>query len=267
MMASRIRHAWPRILRLLLGGLSLVPIPAWAAPSPTQLASAIDQANVSSYTTTAFAVSANTLVTFAITGALVTGTGINTPTITCHGATWVLINSQAVGNPERKLFVFRTLLANPSSSATCGYSFGGQVQGRSSYTVQEWNGVDTSGTNGSGAIVQSVPATGTGTPCTATLAAYGSSDNRPYFTCREGAAEAHTPEGGWIELSDPLPGEGMAHSAIWKNAADDTTPSITFPSGSAPWIAVAVEIKASAGGAGVGGRVIGSGLGAGKMID
>lgn len=232
---------------------------AEAAPAATQLAAEILVADTTSYNTTAFALSANSLVTFTITGALAAGTGISTPTITCHGATWETVASLEAGSPARKVFVFGTIVGTSSASTTCAYDFG-QTQVRSSYTIQEWIGGDISSV--AGAIVQSTTASGGGTPCTVTLAAYGSADNRAFLTCREGAAETHTPESGWTELSDPTPTESMTHSAIWSTTSADTTPSITFASGTALWIGVGLEVAAT-GTAGTGCRSAILRLGAG----
>lgn len=231
--------------RWLLVVIALWPVTAWAAPSPTQLAAEILTADQSNYTTTSFAISANTLITFSITGAIGTADPITTPTITCHGLTWVSVGTaESGGAAPRKLFLFRSMSGSASGSATCSYDFSGQTQLRSSYTVQEWSGVNTSGTNGSGAVVSSNIQTdvSTANPATVTMNAYANTNNRPFYTMRVGDATAHSPEAGWTELSDPAGAENMTHSAGWKSASDDTSVAVTN-SGTSTHLLLAIEIQ------------------------
>jgi hypothetical protein len=222
---------------------------AYAAPSPTQLAAEILTTDGTDFTTASFAITANRLVTMFITAAIpTTGATITAPTVTCHGATWVNAGEIQAGlDPERAHFLYRTMIGSSSASATCAIAFS-ETLGRMSYSVQEWSGVDTSGTHGSGAIVQVITEDDGGSPCEDTFAAFGSTDNRPVYSARVGSTTAHSPEANWTELSDPTGAENMSHSVGWKDAADDTTVSVTTGSGTC--LLVGAEIKAGADGRG-----------------
>lgn len=212
-----------------------------ATPTPTLLTNDIDTVDRTSYTTGSFAITGNQLVLMSVTGAVSAGT-VNTPTITGHGATWVLVTStDKAGDTTRKYFLFRTMLGSDSAAATCSISFGAQTNIRCSWAVMQWANVDTSGTNGSGAIVQSaVNSQAPQAALTVTLSAFANSDNRPYavFAYLENS-NTITPEAGWTELfeqtsaTEPITIEGM-----WKNASDDVTPT-----GTNAYLGIAVEIK------------------------
>ena len=103
--------------------------------------------------------------------------------------------------------LWRALSASPSSGAitiTCANN-----QGNYQWSVEEYANVDTSGTNGSGAIVQTAmnqSFTGAATSITATLGAFGSAANgatalHAWFNLG-GSIPTATPDTGWTELSD-----------------------------------------------------------------
>lgn len=214
----------------------------------THLVSNSDQTDLTSYTTASHTVTANALILAAVSGSVASGT-VNTPTLTGHSGTWVAINSQGMLSPERKLFLFRTMVGS-GSTGTVTLDWGAQTQERASWIIVEATGVDTSGTNGSGAIVQSVIGSITDVTLTLTLAAFGSSDNRPFATYRYTQNFNGTPETGWTELAD-LNGTTLGHAAMCKSASDDLTASYTYAGGSGTQAGVAVEIKAAAGASGI----------------
>lgn len=87
-----------------------------------------------------------------------TGSGVNpnVPTVTGNGLTWVAVLSWLYddsGTGRGRLTVFRALGPSPSAGAAT-IDFGGQVQDRVAWSWCEMTGVDASGVNGSGAIVQ-----------------------------------------------------------------------------------------------------------------
>jgi hypothetical protein len=82
----------------------------------------------------------------------------------------------------------------------------------------EFAGVNTSGTNGSGAIVRSVTGkVGAVTSIALTLAPVSSPNNRPAAFFNHRAAEATTPEAGYTELDDATHASPVAGAAcLWQ---------------------------------------------------
>lgn len=82
-----------------------------------------------------------------------------TPAVTGNGLTWVEIANiqfDTSGSSRRTMFLFRAMGASPSSGAiTIDWS---GVTVNTTWILDEVTGMDTSGTNGSGAIVQSATA-------------------------------------------------------------------------------------------------------------
>ena len=109
----------------------------------------------------------------------------------------------------------------------------------------EFNGVDTSGTNGSGAVVQSASNKATSvTSLTVTLSAFSSSANRPVSFFNHRVAEATTQEPGYTELDEGSHGSPAAGAECeWHASTADTTPT-------ASWLTAAnaggfaIEVKA-----------------------
>ena len=112
----------------------------------------------------------------------------------------------------------------------------------------EFDSVDTSGTNGSGAVVQQVQNAGFGSSVSVTLVAFGDASNRPYaaFSLRS-TLGTFTPESGYEELADQQSaGDNNAtHAVEWHETSADVSPTGTF-SGSQDWMGYGVEIKFAA---------------------
>jgi hypothetical protein len=130
--------------------------------------------------------------------------------------------------------------ASPSAGAFTATFGDTQDLGRTVIIV-EVAGVDTSGTNGSGAVVQSDVNTGSGTALSAALAAFGSVNNG-VVAAWGGASLATTlsPEGGsWSETAE------QNGCMVSFNAGNDTSPTAT-QSTNDEWAAIAIEIAAAA---------------------
>jgi hypothetical protein len=116
------------------------------------------------------------------------------------------------------------------------------------WVVVECTGVDTSGTNGSGAIVQSdTDLQEPGTGLTLALAAFGSAGNATLATFGLADNVAITNEGGYTELADVTGTDGSGHDSqleVEFLATNDTSPSATWVSRDAGGIGI--EIKAAA---------------------
>ncbi len=107
------------------------------------------------------------------------------PTLTGNGLTWVEVNTvvyDTTSTSRRRVSVFRAMGASPTTGSVTA-DFAGQANTHSILIIDQFANMDTSGTNGSGAIVQSVTAVADGTPnttLTATLAAFGNANNATY---------------------------------------------------------------------------------------
>ena len=139
---------------------------------------------------------------------------------------------------------FRSLGASPSTG-TLSISLGGNSTG--SWIIVEYDGVDTTGTNGSGAIVQTAHTTGAGaTSATISLASAITSGNATAAAIIKGGVSAFTAGSGYAILGSTSASGFAAHAHEWA-AAGTQNPGFTW-TGSANWAGIAVEIKAAGGG-------------------
>jgi hypothetical protein len=127
-----------------------------AAPSITQtlLTSGNSVTNLNTYTTASIAPAANTLVTIAVLSHRASAS--MSPTVTGGGmASWDLVASvdfDTLALPHRRLSIYRAMSATPGSGPIT-FKFTSQVSNHE-WNVSQWDGVETSGVNGDGAIVQ-----------------------------------------------------------------------------------------------------------------
>jgi len=190
---------------------------------------------------------ANKLYLAVVTNSKTTPAIPDPVSLTGGGLTWTQVASST--HTALRLTVFRALSASPGAAATLTASAqGGVSQTGWTIIVVELDGIDTSGVNGAGAIVQSVAGDGgSALGGSLTLAAFGDPTNNAAFAAWEHqAAEATTPEAGWTELADitrTTPSRGA--ETEWRTG-QDTTPTASWAT-SADWVGVAVEIKAAPG--------------------
>lgn len=220
------------------------------AIAATALVGNADAANATSYATASITPTANRLVLAAI-GSSQGGSGATAvPTLSGNGVTWVQVATVQSGDAStgRRVTLFRARHASPSAGAVT-IDFGGVAQTRCAWSIVEWSDIDTSGTNGSGAIVQAVTAFAlTGTAGTATLAAFGDATNNAAYsaiTTSGGASNPITPEGGYTELHQVQPtAEAQRLETMWQLGGADLTPAPSWAV-SLEWAQIAVEIKAA----------------------
>ena len=130
-----------------------------------------------SFTTASITPTANALVIATVHGRRASG-DMPSPTLSGNGLTWVEVgNDDSAGN--RQTAIFRALGASPSAGAVT-INYGAVTATECSWSISEFTGIDTSGTNGSGAVVQFVTATGSSTESSVTLAALASTSNVAY---------------------------------------------------------------------------------------
>lgn len=191
---------------------------------------------------------ANRLVVVSVYARRATST--TTPTASGNSLTYVEITnlSMVAGGTPGRITVFRAMGASPSSG-NITIDFAGETQDGCCVSVSEYDGVDTSGTHGSGAVVQSGTGTaGSGTAMSVTLAAFGDATNNAAFGAfgqksnatftadtAEGYAEIHN-----VTFNTP----NSRHGTEWK-VGQDLAVEATAGS-SAEWGGIAIEIKAAA---------------------
>lgn len=212
------------------------------AVTATQLTANGSDTNATSYTTASISPTGNTLILVSVysrktgdaTGATLTGNGL----------TWESVVSQEDSGNSLRHEIFRSMGASPSTGAIT-IDFGAQTQELCAWNVTQFNGVDTSGTNGSGAVGVSagnVDESMGNTGITVTLAAFGSVNNATYGSTRAGNTIV---EGtGFTELAEVSSATDVPFfQAQWKNTPDTSVDWSWASTDSFP-IAVACEIVA-----------------------
>lgn len=221
----------------------------------THITTAGNGSGLTSYTTASGSPTANSLQLLMV-GSQTAAPTTNIPTVTGAGLTWVQVATAIDSGNQRRVTVFRAL-GTPSAGALT-IDFAGQAQVRCGWSWSEASGTDTSGTNGSGAIVQSASALnngGTVTGLTVTLGAFASPSNATYGAIRHGTTTAQTvtPGAGFNELGEAPSGSFITYQSQYQ-LANDTSVDWTWPSEAAFDEAIAIEIKAAS--SNTGGKVL-----------
>src|SRR3990172_2980311 len=207
-------------------------------PSVIAEATATDSAN---YTTTATAGANGKLYLIWVWNSHATAAA---PVTLTHsgGLTCVQILTTLGSNHRGTLF--RALKTSGVSAGTFTATGDGTTQTGWIVIVDEFDGIDTTGTDGSGAIVQSDANSGSSTTSTGTLAAFGDAVNNAAYmaTGMAGVNEPVTEEAGYTELADLGHGTPNRHAETEYKVGEDTAPTCTWTN-STPWREVAVEVK------------------------
>jgi hypothetical protein len=144
--------------------------------------------------------------------------------------------------------VFRALGASPSSG-TIAIDFGGQNQTDVVWVLDQLSGIDTSGTNGSGAAVQSVSntdETGTATSLTVTLAAFGSANNATFGAFSNTVTGSTVTAGSGFTISGNVAsGTNIRGTTEFRND-NDTTVDMSWSASSDQFGGIGIEVKAAA---------------------
>ena len=230
------------VIPLLLWLVSLQP--AFAALSPTNLTAGGSNTAATSYTTASITPSANALVLASVynnADPLVP----NTPTLTGNGLTWVEVVTRLDGVTNTRITLFRAMGSAPSAGAVT-IDMAGQSQANgSTWIVTEFSGADTSGTNGSAAVIQGAGAGCVfGSTLTVTLGAFSSAANATYGAIVITGIKDIVPGSGFTqirELQDTQPPGTISVQDEWKST-NDTSVDWTW-SGSHCNYAVAAELK------------------------
>lgn len=172
------------------------------------------------------------------------------PTLSGCNLTWVQVDTiiyNTSGGSER-LILFRAMGLDPVPGPVT--ITGSSAYSGCSWVIDELDVVDTDGTNGSAAVVQSAKNSAAGvataTPLTVTLAAFSSAENRTYsvFVDTRGALTELTPEHTLLGRTFHISPQNHLMTQ-WNPSAADTTASAT-PSGTitVQIAGIAIEVKA-----------------------
>lgn len=163
---------------------------------------------------------------------------------TSSGLTWIQVREDAGASGEASsLGIFRALGAAPGAGAISMTVVSASADALA-WSFFELVSVDTSGTNGSGAVVQSATGSGISTTALATLGAFGSTNNATVGGCMADAAV--TPGSGFTGIHSATANNGVFSKVLrteWRND-NDTTVDFTFIA--SVWRASALEVKFSA---------------------
>jgi len=213
----------------------------------TNLTSGSDSDGNSTATTASISPASNNLILLSIT--LRNGSSIDpsVSSVSGNGLTWVKIDSTVFDNSStsrRTVELWRSMGASPSTGAITITASENETD--INWSVDQSSVIDTSGTNGSGAIVQSAKnqdTAGTATGLVVTLAAFGSASNATFGVFGTDEVVTLTGGSGFTELAK-INGASTPVSILteWKSTNDTTVDATT---GAAVFIGgIAIEIKA-----------------------
>lgn len=201
--------------------------------------------NATSFETASISPAASRLILLSIRNIEAAAATADEPAASGAGLTFTKVRTKTGTDPRRRITVMRALAASPSSGVvTISFT---DTQTNCEWSINEFTNVDTTGTNGENAVVQSVDALGEGTDAgiTATLAAFADANNATYGAMAANVELSSFAEGsGFTQLSLANPGGGspFVHAAEWKNS-NDTSVDWTWSSSAGIKFAIALEIK------------------------
>jgi hypothetical protein len=211
--------------------------------------SGVATSNVASVATASWTPTNNRLYILAVVSRLAAGAGTpNTPTASGNGMTWVQIGAPITvtsgSSVTWKITFFRAMVSAGAAAGATTIDWAAQQQSRTIYSIDEYDGVQTGGTNGDTAVVQNGSnsnSTG-GTIGSITLAAFGAAGNGAHACWVHAQAEDTIAEPSWTELFDDT-GGGTGYEVEGRNSPD-TTPTASWAS-NVVWAGFAIEIKAN----------------------
>ena len=206
------------------------------------------------YTTASVTITANRLALLCVEGQQGhTGT-TNAPTIAgTLTATWQLVNSIPYESANAgTVFLFRTMVGSNQTGTVTITPGGGQTWVDAQWSLAEFSNVSTEGSNGAGAVVQSVTrklaSSGTSWTPSPALATYFHADNRPYVCSAARISpndQNFVPSDGATEIHDLNSGLAPQMFTMWDASTADTTPTFTWTDSDPDVAGIAIEIKSS----------------------
>lgn len=202
-------------------------------------------ATASSYATASVSLTSGRLYLLTVRNTIGAGTATQ-PTVSGASATWTQIATNVYsGNSRRRTTVFRALASSTASGALT-ISFGGTNQSDADWLLDEFTGMNATGTNGANAIVQSVTNDDNGvnqTSWSVSLSAFAYSGNATYAVITGGgSAMPVTQKSGFTETGESTVNDFGPEGQFL--ASPDTSPSWTLSGSGAVWMAMALEIQA-----------------------
>jgi hypothetical protein len=165
--------------------------------------------------------------------------------VTGAGLTWVQEEiDTGSGDPAAALRLFRAMKSSGVVEEELTVTFGGQDQQNVTIQVYELNFVDTGGTNGSAAVIQSVPEATASSAALSTeaLAGFGDATNNAVFIIgAHKTVEDTIPEAAYVELDD-IPSASWQHFGAYK-IGEDLSPSYTWTTSTTGYLSIFCEIK------------------------
>lgn len=199
-----------------------------------------------SYDTDSWVPTANRLVIVAVTSTQ-TGASMVAPTLSGNGITYVQFATIVVTQIglTTRLTLFHGMSASPSTGAiTISFSDDPEI---CQWSVSEFSGVDTSGTSGSGAVVQSVAeqTSGAHTELVVDLATFESTNNATYGAFVNFSSTTIDPGSGFTELGETGTSSGTTSLQAEFKDTNDQTVDATWVISSFIYLGIGVEIKAA----------------------
>ncbi|MCK5609657.1 hypothetical protein KAR91_47730 [Candidatus Pacearchaeota archaeon] len=224
------------------------------AVSHTLLTEGKDESNGTSYSTASISPSASKLLIVDVAGEAVNSGDNVQPTLSGCGVTWVAVASLVGtgndgGNYSRQT-MFRSMGTPTTGVLTLTFS---ATQQAVTWSVCEKGGVDTGGTNGSAAVVQSATNLSTTASITVTLAAFGNVNNATHGAFqREGEVTGATQTAGTgfteeTDIEADLTGGYYGYLHTIYRSDNDTTVDSSASDAMDGTSGIAIEIKASVG--------------------
>lgn len=213
------------------------------AISASNLATTGSNADATSYTTASISPGTNKLLLAWVYS--ISASAPNTPTASGNDLTWVQVDSQIDSSNLRRITLFRAM-GNPSSG-TVTFDFSGQTQTGCAWSIVQYSGVDITGENGSGAIVQSAKnaSAGTATSLTVTLGTFSYSKNATVGGFGIPLNTAATPVVGSGFTATGQRNQATPNLSIGSEflAGNDTSVDMTSGASSIQWVGIAAELK------------------------
>lgn len=216
----------------------------------TAIASNLDIANLTSYSTSSVSPVDTQLALLAVENRIATGVsgGPQTPTVSGCNLTWVqvatLLGSGAT--PNRRATLFRAFGPDPTTGQLT-ISFGSETQTHCGYALMQFANTLRTGANGSGAIVQSATANDggvLGTTATVTLASAPSSPNNLTYAFAYNTGPATITAGTGFTIWQTGSESENGTYFITETQLAAQTASCTW-TGNNSWFILAVELAAA----------------------
>jgi len=240
-----------KTLRLVWVALSVLVTAqaAHAAPTPSVLASGSSSTDTAADFTTGTASPTANRLQLLLIHHVETTTAAAISSVTGCSMTWAEVTNYAYNTSSRRISIWRTMSATPGSA--CALTIATGTRTGIAYLWTEWTELDTSGSDGSGAIVTSTSGTNTasGTSLNNTFATFGSESNAGVEVCVSNVnGNVYTVDATatWTQI-----GTSQAHAspasttAVQYRIGTDTTATCTFTTNGGI-AAIGVELKAAA---------------------